>query len=250
MITIHLALTRTSAVEPSPNVLQIAGMFGLGIDTSQTVTIIEPTPLNLSPGQLVFITGASGGGKTSILNLMRTSFVNDPQFDVIDFDELPIPSGRPVVDTFDDLEALANSSLKQRLAWLSRAGLNDAFVMLRKPDELSDGQRYRLKLAFALGMVETIGASQAVSDGGAESSPCVPIILADEFCATLDRLTARTVAQLLRKQVTRLQSAIVVVATTHDDLLEPLQPDVLIEKQLGPSVQVLYREEVLREGND
>ena len=52
--------------------------------------------------------------------------------------------------------------------------------MLRSPDELSDGQRYRFALAVALA-------------GGAKT------IVADEWCAKLDRVTAKVISHNARK---------------------------------------------------
>ena len=66
------------------------------------------------------------------------------------------------------------------VALLSGCGLSEARLLLRTPAELSEGQRYRFRLAFAL-------ASAA------------KWIAADEFTATLDRTLARVVAFNLRK---------------------------------------------------
>ena len=50
----------------------------------------------------------------------------------------------PLVDCFDDLE------VKDALALLSRVGLGEAWSYLRTLAELSEGQRWRLKLALAM----------------------------------------------------------------------------------------------------
>ncbi len=133
---------------------------------------------------------------------------------VIDFDALPSLPDRPLVDAFD-------LPLTRTTALLAAAGLGDAFVMLRKPSELSDGQRYRLRLAQAMHM--------------ASDSPCV--VLADEFGATLDRMTARIIAANVRKWAKRSRCTFI-CATTHDDLLEQLNPHVLIYKGLGDAITV------------
>ncbi|NJL32372.1 MAG: ATP-binding cassette domain-containing protein [Phycisphaerales bacterium] len=61
-----------TAVEPSPNVCAVAAMFGLGVDERKTLTIIPLTTLNLEPNQVVFITGPSGSGKSSMLRLISS----------------------------------------------------------------------------------------------------------------------------------------------------------------------------------
>lgn len=106
--------------------------------------------------------------------------------------------------------------------------------MLRRPCELSDGQRYRLRLAQIISMLMH-------DDAAALARPSV--VLADEFGSTLDRITAQTVARNLRRWVDRHSSRVIsfILATAHDDLLEALQPDVLVWKGLGDAVEVLTR---------
>ncbi len=229
-ISIELSLTRATAVEPSPRVLRIASMFGLGIDEQRLRTIVEPTSLQLTPGDVVFITGPSGGGKSSILHLIESALACKPNVVVHRFDALPDPPDRPLID------ALAadwpNATLADLTRTLSLAGLNDAFVMLRKPSELSDGQRYRYRLAQVFAHVARQHDAQTHA------------VLADEFGATLDRLTAAVIARNVRRWTRRddvRDRLIFIAATTHDDLLEPLDPDVLIEKRLGSTVSVATR---------
>ena len=51
--------------------------------------------------------------------------------------------------------------------------------------------------------------------------------MADEFCAMLDRTLAKVLAFNLRKLCTRTGTG-ALLATTHDDLIEDLQPDLLV----------------------
>ncbi len=213
----------TSAVEPTAHVMEVAAMFGLGIDRDRHIQLIPETELRLSPGQIVFITGSSGGGKTTLLRLIREQIERDDAAHALSFDTLPAIPDRPLVDCFP------NRTLSETLRLLSLAGLNDAFVMLRKPSQLSDGQRYRLKLAQAMAMAETDVLPQLNK-----------VVLADEFCATLDRVTANVLARNVRKWVDKTKVSFI-AATTHDDLLESLDPDVLIEKHLGERLDLLEK---------
>ncbi|ENK7187183.1 ABC transporter, partial [Acinetobacter baumannii] len=104
----------------------------------------------------------------------------------------------------------------------SIAGLNDAYLFIRKPNELSDGQRYRFCLAKLI-----------------ESK--AKVWVADEFLAVLDRTTAKVIAYNLQK-IARKVGATVLVATTHDDMVEDLAPNVTIVKK--------YREKVVIHRND
>ena len=222
---IELSHQLDTAVEPSPNVMQVAAMFGLGIDQQRRLQIISPLSLQLQAHQLIFITGPSGGGKSTLLRLIENAVTKQANSKVrlIRFDQLPPLPDRPLVDCLGDEQDLG---LDEVMKLLSRAGLNDAFVMLRRANELSDGQRYRLRLAQSLAQVRPEDE--------------LTIVLADEFASTLDRVTAKVIAHNVRKFANEFRVCFV-VATTHDDLLEPLNPDVLIQKQLGEGLELARR---------
>jgi len=195
-VTIEVALSLPTAVEPSPHVAQVAALFGLGLDGQRSLTVVPPTTLTLRGGEVVFVTGLSGSGKSCLLRLIEqklgevgggdgdgdeASLPDGGGVGVIRFDHLPALADRPLVDCFGAMP------LERVLAVLSLAGLNDAFVMLRRPGELSDGQRYRLRLAQTMAMVE-----QSDAQGWW-------VILADEFGGTLDRVTAHVLGRNVRK---------------------------------------------------
>lgn len=96
---------------------------------------------------------------------------------------------------------------------LSRVGLSEARLMMQSPDTLSDGQRYRLRMAIAL-------------------AKGYQWIMADEFAAVMDRPLAKCVAASVRKIATRDKVG-VMVATTHDDLDADLSPDVIVRCRVG-----------------
>lgn len=206
----------------SSHVPEVAAMFGLSADDDSAVTVVPDTRLALAPGRILFVTGPSGSGKSTLLRLAERALAPRDDAVVIPIDPHALQPERAVVDLFDDLP------LEETLRILSIAGLNDAFVMLRKPSQASDGQRYRLRLAQAMLQASRVGPGR------------LPVILADEFGATLDRLTARTLCRNVRKWVSRTRVCLV-AATTHDDLLEALEPDVLVEKGLGASIEVVVR---------
>ena len=68
----------------------------------------------------------------------------------------------------------------------------------------------------------------------------------DEFCATLDRETAKIVAYNVQKLARKLGKA-VIAATTHTDLFEDLAPSVHIHKRFGREIDVKYYPNRLRD---
>ncbi len=54
------------------------------------------------------------------------------------------------------------------------------------------------------------------------------VIVCDEFAAVLDRLTAMIVARCLRRAIDAHPNVAAVVATSHEDLIAALKPDVVV----------------------
>ena len=138
---------------PSDRMIQVAEMFGIGLDESYEVTLYEDLTLDIRAGDVVFVTGPSGSGKSVLVERLERA-IRDGQPDgghVVNLagvrSEVRTRTGAgdeaPVID-------LMSGPLEGALRLLSAAGLADAFLLLRRARELSDGQRYRLRLALAL----------------------------------------------------------------------------------------------------
>ncbi len=171
---------------------QVADLFGLTGDEPPH-TVADNLALDVRPEDLVLFTGPSGSGKSSLLREAGK------QLNAVDAAALPLPDV-PLIDALP-------GTVEERLGLLAACGLGEARLLLRTPAELSDGQRYRFRTAFAL----------------SRRSP----ILLDEFAAVLDRTLAKVLAFNLRKLVTRTGVG-ALLATTHDDLLDDLNPDVTV----------------------
>ncbi len=193
--------------ELSAKVTAAAGMFGLAT-AERKRQVVRRVEVRIERGQVVYITGGSGAGKSSVLRLLRERMAG-----AVDLREQEVPRGKAVVDCWA-------GELRESLYWLSLAGLSEAPALLSCAEELSDGQLYRLRLALAM-------ARRA------------EVICIDEFCATLDRVTAAVVAHNVRRCADRFGTTFV-VATSHDDLLEDLRPDVVMIQHLGGCCDVYY----------
>lgn len=195
-------------VQVTPRSLVVAEAFGLGIDEAQKFKVLD-AELKISPTDIVYISGDSGSGKSVLLRAMRADLGNE----AVDLSEVAVIADKPLIET-------VGSTVEEGLELLSKVGLNDAFLFLRTYDQLSDGQKYRYRIA------------KLVESGR-------QWWLMDEFAACLDRDTAKIIAFNLQK-IARQQGKAVVVATTHGDLLGDLAPSVHVHKRFGEEIRVSY----------
>lgn len=193
-------------VERTPRVLEIAEAFGIGLEDKEFV-VFDNLELQINDGDIVYINGQSGGGKSVLLRELAAQM--EQRLSLVNLDDITF-ADKPLIDQI-------GKDTNDAIRLLAAAGINDAYLYVRKPSELSDGQRYRFRLAKA---IET----------GAQ------VWVADEFLAVLDRTSAKVIAFSLQKTARRM-GATVLVATTHTDMVDDLYPDLRIEKR--------YREKVL-----
>lgn len=211
-----LIRTVTTTAQPSERLLRACATFGLAVDHCESADAHRPTftlearslRLLFKPGDIVLIQGASGSGKSTLLGeLTRLARVNghtvigadaaasDPQAALIDLIDLPLP---------------------EALRTLAHAGLADATMLSRTAYQLSEGERFRLRLAQSLAAAQGSGTSVTLA--------------IDEFASVLDRTTARCLCYALRRLLGSLDAPpVILLATAHDDVRAWLTPTHTIE---------------------
>jgi len=190
--------------------------FGITVQRLKSNAVTHQCEIKLSPGQIAYITGPSGSGKSVLLREFYNAFSSD---DKINIDDIPLPNDKTCVDC---IEPTHNGGFLETLRTLSSAGLTDVFCVLNSPATLSEGQKYRYRIAKALA-----GDKQ--------------YIFADEFCSNLDRVTAAVISYNLRKFATKTDKTFI-LASSHDDLLSDLLPEVIVIKHLAGEAEVIYKD--------
>lgn len=199
--------------KPSCRSAVVMDHFGVGFETGPHV-IAEDLELPIQPGDLVCFTGASGSGKSSLMRAAKTELVKADQT-VLDLDELEL-GDRVLIEALD-------GPVSEAMGILASCGLGEARLLLRTPNELSDGQRFRFRLALAV-------------------SKKPDWIVADEFSSSLDRTLAKVVAFNLRR-LAEGSGIGFLLATTHEDILEDLAPSLHVRCRLDGRIDCRRSEE-------
>jgi NitT/TauT family transport system ATP-binding protein len=190
----------------------VGKVFGRGADA---VTALTNVDLRVQPGEFVVLLGASGCGKTTLLNLVAG-------LDRPTSGSVTVDSGRPAV-MFQEpallpwLDAGRNVELPLRLSGVGRAARRERAAQLldlvrlggqarKRPHELSGGMRQRVALARALAAT----SDGTAADGGAGGG----LLLMDEPFAALDAITR----DFLQGELQRIWQATgaAVLFVTHD----------------------------------
>lgn len=189
-------------------VAEVAEAFGVGVDESIEHVVLDNYEFN-EEFDVCYITGASGSGKSSLLRELKQYYnVEDVDFDM--------DSDSAIVD-------LVGDTLDEALNLLSVVGLSEARIFVKRPRDLSDGQKYRYQLACMLYKKQNV-------------------LCIDEFTSLLDRTTAEVVAYNMQK-CCRRNGVKLIVATAHNDLEEFLNPSTVINfGNDEDEVETKYRE--------
>ena len=186
-------------------------MFGVSRSRLDEVSVEHRCELEINCGDVVYITGPSGCGKSVLLRELEKEIAIE---DRINLGDIELVSDKAVIDCVD-------GDFVSALKVLSTAGLNDCFCVLNRPAYLSDGQKYRFRLAMALASKKKY-------------------VFSDEFCMNLDRITAAVIAYNVQRYA-KSEGVTFILAGSSDDVLVDLAADVLVVKELGGDAEVVYK---------
>ncbi len=191
---------------------RLCELFGLTADFLRERTREFNCRINIKKGDIVYITGPSGAGKSVLLDGLEQKLPREKR---INLSQIELSQEKSVLDCID-------LDLTRSLEILNTAGLSEVFCILNRPAYLSNGQKERFRLAMAL-------ASEK------------KIIIADEFCSQLDRITAACVCYNVRRFATRFGRTFL-LAGCREDIIDDLQPDVIVVKDLFGETEVIYKQ--------
>jgi len=202
-------LPRERLTQLSQATAELLAAFGLGGQVGRRMTLASLPPLNLLAPGVILCTGPSGSGKSQSIRLLSIAADADRRH----HPPPPAPD-LPLIESWPGLAA------SDAVARLTAVGLADPVTWVRTPSELSTGQRARLDLCRAIH-----------APGG--------LVLIDEFCNALDRVTARAVAWRASRIIRRL-GLTAILATSHDDLAADVAPDLHVTCRWGGESSIEY----------
>lgn len=206
----HLTISYNSKVRRTKRTQAIQQAFGISPDNINDI-VVKDFSITIEPGEIIFITGPSGAGKTTLLNVLKNC--NNATFNYRDNVCIPknfLPGSFESLNSSKALiELIGSQNIGSALFLMGLVGLSDAFIYLKKFDELSKGQQYRALLAVLI------------------ASKC-NVWFIDEFCSNLDPITANIISDNLRKIAKRFKATIIVAAPNFEMFIQSLKPDRVI----------------------
>ena len=182
-----------------------------------TITASDGVSFDIEKGEFVVITGASGAGKTTVLNLMGGMDTCDEGEIIIDGKDIAKLKPRELtayrrydigfVTAYENVELAAQTCKDKSIdaaQVLKQVGLEDR--MNNFPAQLSGGEQQRVSIARALA-----------------KSP--KLLLCDEPTGALDYNTGKTILKLL--QDTCREKGMTVVVITHNQAITPMADRVI-----------------------
>ena len=204
-----------------------------------TKPALDNVSLNVDKGEFVFLVGASGSGKSTMLRLaLREEKATSGEIfilgqDVSTISPRKVPFYRRKLGVvFQDFRLLPNKSTYQNVAFaLQATGKSRGFIQEAVPDVLKlvglTGKENRLPHELSGGEQQRVAIARAVVNKPA-------IILADEPTGNLDPMTSQGIMALLERINA---SGTTILMATHDTMIVDRMNKRVVELRQGHIVR-------------
>ena len=185
-------------------------------------TGVKGLTFEVAPGEICFVHGSSGAGKTAMLNIIVSAC--DRSENRVVTGKVTVP-GDGVVGVLESewpdsalLNSIEAGSLVNAIEALNASGLAEPRLYLSRWQQLSAGQRYRAQLAKLI-----------CSDAN--------IWILDEFASNLDDATAVAVGKSFARVARRRDAICIIASVRRRHLINAVSPDVVVQlNQIGRPV--------------
>lgn len=197
----------TNSVPRTKLTHEVEKVFGTSLDTLDQ-TILRSLTFSIKPESICLVTGMSGTGKSTLLKLLNKEIcptvghLDIPQNAKIEMLS-PIRSKKPLIDFF------GKGDVQRGIQLMNSVGLSEAFLYVKPFQQLSTGQKYRAMLASLFSKAKNLW-------------------LIDEFCESLDPITAKLVAKKLAVVAREYKATVVVCAADYEPFFKALCPDQVL----------------------
>jgi len=207
-----------SVRKTTKDVIAVRRAFGLTKEYSFR-TGVNDLSFHVKPGQIAFFVGASGSGKTSLLDAIQRG-EDDP-----DNNGTICWPGNTKIGTLDDafssdpiITSVGAENTEHAMKLLGAVGLAEPRLYISKYQELSAGQKYRASLAKLM------------------CSDCNVWVL-DEFGSNLDDATLTALAKTFALHARRMGVIVLMASVRKSPVAEIVEPDLTVQlNQLGKSI--------------
>ena len=176
---ISLACLRESpTIRPSARTAMVHLQFGMP-PGGQSVSIAPGASTRLAKGKIILLIGPSGSGKSSAISAIESNLasrVEPPPLirgvggSVVNVQQIAFSIDAAVVD-----EVAPDADLAEAGSILTACGLGEASLWLRPYVALSEGEKFRARLARAISL-QTLPPSEGGLQGGKHSGPLPPLL--------------------------------------------------------------------------
>ena len=205
--------------------------FGF-VGSKLEVLILRQTSFCIRPSELLLVCGASGSGKSLLLNCLRslTSSEQGARKKIVSNGSIVSFSGtfapQANIETLADLpvattplDLKGKTPLEEFLSVTADLGLAEPQLFVRPTETLSSGQKYRLQVALT-----------------ALKKPDLLVI--DNFCENLDRFTIQAVCKGLRRLACRYRMGVIVATASYERVRTSINAERLLLLRRGDSATI------------